>query len=212
MAPNTAAALLLVGLALLLLEARSRRGVLAGQFAALATAIIALLAIIGYAYSALPLAGIEQFIPMALNTALALALISVRHPLRRPDRGVMAVVTSGDAGGVMARRLLPAVILIPALVGWVGWLGRQVGMLDRVMALSLFVLTNIIILTALDLVERGVAQPDGPRAPAGGAAPGNPVHGDAGPGGIARARRRRAQDLASDLRRLGLDVGCPVVG
>ena len=148
MAPNTAAALLLVGLALLLLEARSRRGVLAGQFAALATAIIALLAIIGYAYSALPLAGIEQFIPMALNTALALALIS-GGILCAPDRGVMAVVTSGDAGGVMARRLLPAVILIPALVGWVGWLGREHGSLDRVMALSLFVLTNIVILTAL---------------------------------------------------------------
>jgi PAS domain S-box-containing protein len=149
MAPNTAAALLLVGLALLLLGARSRRGVLAGQFAALATAIIALLAIIGYAYSALPLAGIEQFIPMALNTALALALISGGILFARPDRGMMAIITSGDAGGVMARRLLPAVILIPSLVGWLGWLGRQEGMLDRVMALSLFVLTNIIILTAL---------------------------------------------------------------
>ena len=149
MAPNTAAALLLVGISLLLLDARSRRGVLASQFAALATAIIALLAIIGYAYSALPLAGIEQFIPMALTTAVSLALISVGILCARPDRGVMAVVTSGDAGGVMARRLLPAVILIPALVGWVGWLGRQVGILDRVMALALFVLTNIIILTAL---------------------------------------------------------------
>ena len=149
MAPNTAAALFLVGVALLLLEAKSRRGVLAGQFAALATAIIALLAIIGYAYSALPLPGIEQFIPMALNTAVALALISGGILCARPDRGVMAIVTSGDAGGVMARRLLPAVILIPSLVGWVGWLGRQEGMLDRVMALSLFVLTNIVILTAL---------------------------------------------------------------
>jgi PAS domain S-box-containing protein len=149
MAPNTAAALLLVGLALLLSGARSRIGVLAGQFAALATAIIALLAIIGYAYSALPLAGIEQFIPMALNTALALALISGGVLFARPDRGVMAIVTSGDAGGVMARRLLPAVILIPSLVGWVVWLGRHEGMLDRVMAQSLFVLTNIVILTAL---------------------------------------------------------------
>ena len=61
----------------------------------------------------------------------------------------MAVVTSGDAGGVMARRLLPAVILIPVARG-LGRLARpQQGMLDRVMALSLFVLTNIVILTAL---------------------------------------------------------------
>ena len=112
----------------------------------------------------------------------------------------------------MARRLLPAVIVIPSLVGWLGWLGRHKGMLDRVMGLSLFVLTNIIILTALDLVERGFAQQNGPRPAAGGAAPGNPVHGDARSGGITRARRRRAQDLASDLRRPGLDGGCPVVG
>lgn len=77
MAPNTAAALLMVGAALLLLDARSRRSVLAGQFAALATAMIALLAILGYAYSALALAGIEHFIPMALNTAVALGLIAV---------------------------------------------------------------------------------------------------------------------------------------
>ena len=149
MAPDTAAALVLVGLALSLLGAKSRRLVLASQCAALVTAIIALLAIVGYAYSSLSLAGIERFIPMALNTALALAVISSGILAARPDRGVMVVITSGDAGGVMARRLLPAVILIPALVGWLVWLGRHEGMLDRVMALSLFVLTNIVILTAL---------------------------------------------------------------
>ncbi len=128
MAPNTAAALLLVGLALLLLNTNSRRGVLAAQLVALATVIIALLAIIGYAYQRGGTGRIEQFIPMALNTALVLGLLSVRHSLRAPDRGVMAVVTSGGAGGVMARRLLPAVIVIPPVVGWVCWLGRQ----DRV--------------------------------------------------------------------------------
>ena len=75
MAPNTAAALLLVGLALLLLDARSRRrGVLAGPARGPGDrGLIALLAIIGYAYSAPALVGIEQFIPMALNTAVALA-------------------------------------------------------------------------------------------------------------------------------------------
>ena len=127
MAPNTAAALLLVGLALLLLDAKLlRRGVLAVQFLALATAFIALLAIIGYAYSALSLAGIEQFIPMALNTAVVLALMSGGILCARPDRGVMAVVSSAGAGGVMARRLLPAVIFIPPRRG-LGVLARPAG-------------------------------------------------------------------------------------
>jgi PAS domain S-box-containing protein len=149
MAPNTAGAMLLVGLALTLLDARSRRGVLAGQFLALAAALVALLAIIGYAYSALRLAGIEQFIPMALNTAVSLALMSSGILCARPSRGVMAVVSSAGAGGVMARRLLPAVIIIPPVVGWVRWLGQHEGIVDQVMGLSLFVLTIVVMFTAL---------------------------------------------------------------
>ena len=129
---------------------RTRRGVRPAQLLALAAGLIALLALIGYAYSAAALAGVEQFIPMALNTAIAFALLSVGILCARPDRGLMAVVTSAGAGGVMARRLLPAAILIPR--------GRRVGavarpaaraILDQVMGLSLFVLANIVIFTAL---------------------------------------------------------------
>ncbi len=73
MAPNTAAAVLAVGLALLFLDARSGRGVVAAQFLALTTAPVVLLTCVGYAYSVLALARIEHFIPMALNTALCSA-------------------------------------------------------------------------------------------------------------------------------------------
>ncbi|HKI18003.1 MAG TPA: histidine kinase dimerization/phospho-acceptor domain-containing protein, partial [Isosphaeraceae bacterium] len=149
MAPNTAAALLLVGLALLLLNVKSRRGVLVAQFLALSTALLALLTIVGYAYSALALTRIEQFIPMALNTALVLGLLSVGVLCARPDHGVMGVITSTGAGGVMARRLLPAVIVIPPVVGYIYWLGQQKGFLDQVIGLSLVVVTNIVIFTAL---------------------------------------------------------------
>ena len=149
MAPNTAAAILLVGLALMFLGAKSRRAVAAAQSLALMVALIALLAGIGYAYSALPLVGIEKFIPMALNTDVALALLSIGILCARPDRGVMAVVSSPGAGGVLARRLLPSVIVIPAVVGWLRWIGQREGLLDQVMGLSLFVVANIVILTAL---------------------------------------------------------------
>jgi PAS domain S-box-containing protein len=149
MAPNTAAALVLVGLALLLLEIKSRASVLTAQFLALTTALLALLTIVGYAYSALALARIERFIPMALNTAAALGLLSVGILCASPESGVMGVVKSPGAGGVLARRLLPAVIVIPPVVGWVLWLGQQKGALDQVMGLSLFMITNVVIFTAL---------------------------------------------------------------
>ena len=45
------------------------------------------------------------------------------------------------------------------------------------MGLSLFVLANIVIFTALIWWNAASLEPHGPRAPAGGAAPGRPVHG-----------------------------------
>lgn len=149
MAPGTAASFLLLGLAFLLLDVRLRRGVWPSQIMALAVAFIALLAIIGYAFSAFPLTGIDQFIPMAANTAVCLALTSAGILAARPDRGVMTVISSGGAGGALARRLLPASILIPAVVGWLCWAGQRNGMLGTVTALSLFAVANIVIFSGL---------------------------------------------------------------
>src|SRR5262245_7508818 len=150
MAPNTAAAFALVGLALALLDVETRRGVRPAQLLALLGGLIALLALIGYAYSAISLIAVRQFIPMALNSAIAFTVLSIGILYARPGRGLMAVVTSPGAGGAMARRLLPAAILIPAAVGWVRWLLLQHGgAADLVMGLSLFVVANIVIFTAL---------------------------------------------------------------
>ncbi|MBX9623887.1 MAG: hypothetical protein K2X82_08730, partial [Gemmataceae bacterium] len=149
MAPNTAAALLMVGSALLFLGGRGRLAVRAAQVLALGAAVVALLAVVGYAYSAVTLAGVPAFIPMALNTAVAVGLLSGGVLAARPDHGVMAVVTSPGAGGVMARRLLPATVLIPAVVGWVRWLAQQDGAVDELTGLSAFVVTTIVVFTAL---------------------------------------------------------------
>src|SRR5690606_16164891 len=67
MAPNTAFCFLLCGLALALLDVNIRR-IRPAEFLALGSALVALLAMIGYSYSAVNLIGIQSFIPMALNT------------------------------------------------------------------------------------------------------------------------------------------------
>ena len=114
---------------------------------------------------------------MALNTAIAFAILSVGILCARPDRGLMAVVSSTGAGGVMARRLLPAAILIPAVVG-LGELARPAAGASRPGDGAVPVRPGQHRdLHGADLVERGVARPHGPRAAAGGAAPGRPVHG-----------------------------------
>ncbi|TWU23779.1 response regulator [Bythopirellula polymerisocia] len=149
MAPNTAACFLLCGLALVLLDVKIHQNVRPSEYLALAAALIALLAIVGYSYSAVSLIGVESFIPMALNTAVGFAILSTGIHCARPSEGLMAIVSSPGAGGVMARRLLPAAVLIPATIGWVRWYAQQRGYFDQVMGLSLFVLTNIIIFSFL---------------------------------------------------------------
>ncbi|MHB8861480.1 MAG: response regulator [Pirellulaceae bacterium] len=149
MAPNTAVSFLLIGLALLVLDVRFGRTIRPSELLALATAWIALLAMIGYAYSTVSLIGIQSFIPMALNTAVTFAILSMGVLCARPAQGLMASVSSGGSGGIMARRLLPAAILIPAVAGWLRWLAQQQGWVEDVMGLSLFVLTNIALFSVL---------------------------------------------------------------
>jgi two-component system, sensor histidine kinase and response regulator len=149
MAPNTAACFLFCGLALALLDVRWRRNIRPAEFLAFCAAMISLLAIIGYMYSTVSLIGIRSFIPMALNSAVAFALLSAGILCARPADGLMAIITSPAAGGVMARRLLPVTILIPAFMGGLRWYAQQHGIFDELMGLSLFVLTNIIVFGVL---------------------------------------------------------------
>ncbi len=149
-APNTAINLVLLGAGLLLLDVRTRRGRRPGQLLILVVALLALLAIIGYAYHAWSFTRLsEAYIPMALNTALAFGVLAAGILCARPDQGLMAVVTSEHAGGVMARRLLPPALIIPAVLGYFRLLGEMAGLYDSVFGSSLFVISNIVIFTVM---------------------------------------------------------------
>ena len=149
MAPNTAINFLLTGLALLCLDVKVFRKYYPTELFALTAALMALLAIIGYAYSTVSLIGVKSFIPMAFNTAVAFATLSMGVLCARPDHGLMAIVSSRGAGGVMARRLLPAAFFIPAVLGYVRWIAQQQAVVIEVMGLSLFVIANILTFTVL---------------------------------------------------------------
>ncbi len=149
MAPNTALNFLLCGTALALLDCRWPRRVRAAEILTLAAALVSLLAIIGYAYSSLSLIGVKSYIPMALNTAATFATLCIGILCARPAAGLMAIISDRGAGGVMARRLLPAAILIPTLIGWLRWWAQQQGWFNPVMGLSLFVLANVTVFSAL---------------------------------------------------------------
>ena len=91
----------------------------------------------------------ESFSRFRFLGALLLAMLGAGTLLARPDRGMPAVVTSGLFGGWMARRLIPVVIVAPALVGWLRLEGQRAGLYNTEFGLALFASSNIAISTAV---------------------------------------------------------------
>src|SRR5438445_3954191 len=118
MAPNTAINFIFVGLALASIDMRSRAGRRAAVWLAIIAAFVAMLGISGYIYRVISLSGVGQYIPMALPTALCFLSICTGILFARPRYEPMATFLSPTLGGRTARRLLPAAIIVPLLLGY----------------------------------------------------------------------------------------------
>ena len=138
MAPNTALNLLLLGIAIANID-RSFRRIWPAQFLTVVAAMSSLLALIGYAYQIKSFYGIGTYIPMALHTALSFLVVAIGVLCARPASGIMAVVSSNSSGGVMIRRLLPAVLIVPAALGWIRLAGTRARLFDADFGLWLLV-------------------------------------------------------------------------
>jgi PAS domain S-box-containing protein len=149
MAPNTAVAFIFSATALLVFRKETRRGFCPAQVFVVLTAVIALTALIGYTYRELVLYRIGASIPMALNTAICFALLSVAMLCARPDRGIMGVLTSDTSGGQTARRLLPAALFIPTIIGAIRLMGERKHFFSLEEGVALFAVANIIIFALL---------------------------------------------------------------
>ncbi|MBI3301003.1 MAG: PAS domain S-box protein [Deltaproteobacteria bacterium] len=145
MAPATALCFLLVGIAVLLLDVETRRGHRPAQLLILMPALISFLALIGYAYDIQAPYGVAPYSSMALHTALTFTVLSVGVLGARPDRGLMTILTSDSAGGVIARRLLPAVIGDSVALGWLTLAGQRAGLYDAEFGLALLVGSSIVL-------------------------------------------------------------------
>jgi PAS domain S-box-containing protein len=163
MAPNTAVCLFLCGTALITIDVRLRRGVRPAQVLALTCMALTLFAVVGYAFSVSSLYYVPTFFPMALHSAVLLLLMSAGILFARPTSGVMLVLSADDTAGALARRLLPASVVIPAIIGWLGetavrqgWLGATADQQHPAnigLQLPLIVLADTVIFTALLWIE-----------------------------------------------------------
>jgi two-component system NtrC family sensor kinase len=149
MAPNTALAMVFAAAALFCLDFTSRRGHRAAEFFALSSILIALTGFLGYTYRVTALYNVPTFIPMALHAAICFLILNVGILFSRPDQGLMGIASSDTTGGMAARRLLPAAIIIPIVLGWLRIYVTRIGLLNADTASSVRVILDSLFFAVL---------------------------------------------------------------
>jgi PAS domain S-box-containing protein len=107
--------------AVLLLDSRASARARPSEWCALSGWFIGFTALLGLVFGAAALYRLAHapLIGVAPPTAVSLLLTSVGLLLERPGAGLMRVATAPGPGGVLLRRMAPATILGPALLGLV---------------------------------------------------------------------------------------------
>jgi PAS domain S-box-containing protein len=142
MAPNSAGALLAWSLGLLLLDLRAGRRRPATPLVLAATGV-GFVAIVGYTSGISDLYRVDVWSRMAVPTALSVLLLGLGLLLARPQRPPVRVFSTKTAGGAIARRLIPTVILTPLLLGLLRLESERLGLIQSRLGGWLFVLSVV---------------------------------------------------------------------
>jgi signal transduction histidine kinase len=144
MSPISAISFSLFATAMLPWPARMRRLWLALELIVLLVMVSSFIMVLGYGYQAASLYSLPGFSVVALHTAIGLLLLTLALLSVHPRFVVAGQVVATDRAGAELRRLLPAAILLPVIVGWLLLQGQQGGVYDGEMGLAMFTAINML--------------------------------------------------------------------
>ncbi|HJP86396.1 MAG TPA: HAMP domain-containing sensor histidine kinase [Gemmatimonadaceae bacterium] len=151
MALNTAATFLLYGLGLLSLSHDQRKGDFRAQLFAAPGMLIALVALLGYAFGVSDMYRFVESSGMAMTTSVGLLLLGTGILVGVRNRGVASLLMDEGAAGVLTRRLLPAALATPIILGAIKAGGESTGIFGSDFGVSLFAILCIITFVGLVL-------------------------------------------------------------
>jgi PAS domain S-box-containing protein len=149
MSPVSAAAFLVAGAGLFLLDRPTHRLLHPTDVCANLILLGGMVSLVGHLYGVEALYHISIYSSMAIHTGFGLILLAVGLLFARPDRGFARIFTRGSAGAVLARRLLPAAILLPVVLGWLRVEAQRAGYFELGFGSALFATALVVLLVAL---------------------------------------------------------------
>jgi len=139
MTAQTGFCFIFTGLALVLIDRETKAGRVPAQYFALIVAATGLFSVLGYLYRVQPIVGVFTYIPMSLHSGLCFCFLSVAILLAHPDKGIMKELTSSDMGGHTSRSLLPLVILLPVILGYLRLMAYWKGLISTEFGVDILV-------------------------------------------------------------------------
>ena len=149
----TAVSILLLGVATGLIASGGERRTTIGHLSATLSATLAFRGLVGYIYGAASFYQFRTTTAMAPLTAVLILALSGALLWASRNRGFMRVINSDNAAGFLIRRILPPVIVVPVILGWLRIQGEQRGYFDEVTGISLHVTANVLVLGVLIAVN-----------------------------------------------------------
>jgi PAS domain S-box-containing protein len=148
MAPNTAIAFLALGSALIVSREEAQRLRKTGELLCAVIGLISILALIGYVLHVDPMAGgISNSTKMGVHTAITLLILSVGVQAIVPDGWLIDRLASTGPDGLVMRRLLPFIVVVPIAVAWLRLTGQEAGWYDTRFGISLVAASTVMLLS-----------------------------------------------------------------
>jgi signal transduction histidine kinase/ActR/RegA family two-component response regulator len=137
-----------LGIALGFLDVRSARWFRLSNISVLLVATITLLVFLYYFYGIEQGEAIAVYFTIALHTVVGFVSLCGAILLARPGRGLAAALLGNTLGAVVARRMLPA-FLVVILLGWIRNLARDAHLIGPGFATAAFVVAVLLLLGVL---------------------------------------------------------------
>lgn len=156
MALNTALAILLLSLGLLLIIMRSSRAHRLSQYFGLAAALIGLLGLLGYLYQAQLFITIGSSSWIAAHTTITIMVLAAGLLCTTPGDGLMLTILSEGPGGHNLRILWPAFFLLSIIFGKLALLEVRAGHFDTPLGVVLAII-GVLVTYSVILVINSIA-------------------------------------------------------
>jgi PAS domain S-box-containing protein len=139
---------LLISISLLTIDKKEKGNFHIFQLLIILVGFVSFLIVLGYLYQTTIYPILNTTAP-SLYGSVMLFLIFLAIIASRPDKGFMKILTSKGLAGVFARRILPSIIIIPLILGWLKLLGEHMGLYDAEFGTAITIFFTILILVIL---------------------------------------------------------------